>query len=169
MQVELKALQRQLGITFVFVTHDQEEALSMSDRLIVFNQGRIEQVGTPEEIYEHPASAFVANFVGTSNMLAGAVAERFTGSTRAFAIRPEKIRLNSGEAGERLLTADGEVTDVQYHGANTRYVVRAEDTELVVMRQNAHSTRDADAVRAGDRVTVGWMCEDMHYLGDGTQ
>lgn len=169
MQVELKALQRQLGITFVFVTHDQEEALSMSDRLIVFNQGRIEQVGTPEEIYEHPASAFVANFVGTSNMLAGAVAERFTGSTRAFAIRPEKIRLNAGEAGERLLTADGEVTDVQYHGANTRYVVRAEDTELVVMRQNAHSTRDADAVRAGDRVSVGWMCEDMHYLGDGTQ
>jgi putative spermidine/putrescine transport system ATP-binding protein len=93
MQTELKALQRKVGITFVYVTHDQEEALGMSDRLAVFNHGRIEQVGTPEAIYEHPASAFVAGFVGAANIVDAATAERLTGHRQAFSLRPERIRI----------------------------------------------------------------------------
>jgi putative spermidine/putrescine transport system ATP-binding protein len=93
MQTELKALQRKVGITFVYVTHDQEEALGMSDHLAVFNHGRIEQVGTPEAIYEHPASAFVAGFVGAANIVDAATAERLTGRCQAFSLRPERIRI----------------------------------------------------------------------------
>ncbi len=93
MQEELKVLQRQVGITFIYVTHDQGEALAMSDRLAVFNHGRIEQIGAPAEIYEHPATAFVAGFVGVSNVCTGELAIRLTGSAQAFAIRPEKIAM----------------------------------------------------------------------------
>src|SRR5690242_4471536 len=92
MQIELKAIQREVGITFVFVTHDQEEALTMSDRVAVFNEGRIEQLATPVELYERPASSFVAGFVGTSNQLSGAAARAVVGADGTFAIRPEKIR-----------------------------------------------------------------------------
>src|SRR6185369_13526597 len=102
MQIELKAIQQQVGVTFIFVTHDQEEALTMSDRIAVFNLGKIEQVGAPAEIYEHPATAFVAGFVGVSNLLSGAAAQAITGSPAPFAIRPEKIR---------LLTPDAPVAD----------------------------------------------------------
>src|SRR3954470_20061507 len=98
MQLELKALQRDVGITFVFVTHDQEEALTMSDRIAVFNDGRIEQLAAPAELYEHPASAFVAGFVGTSNLLEGDVAEAILGTTGLFTVRPEKIRLQPRDA-----------------------------------------------------------------------
>ena len=101
MQVELKAIQREVGITFVFVTHDQDEALTMSDRIAVFNHGRIEQVGAPAEVYERPASAFVAGFVGTSNLLTGATAEKILGRTGTFSIRPEKIRLRGGRERRR--------------------------------------------------------------------
>jgi len=93
MQVELKAIQRQVGITFIYVTHDQGEALSMSDRIAVFNKGRVEQIASPAQIYEHPASAFVAGFVGVSNILAGAAAAAVPGAPPAFSIRPEKIRI----------------------------------------------------------------------------
>ncbi len=93
MQVELKGLQQRLGITFIFVTHDQEEALSMSDRIAVFNQGKIEQIGTPAEIYEQPQTGFVAGFVGTSNMISGALARALAGDDRSYALRPEKIHL----------------------------------------------------------------------------
>src|SRR3970282_748595 len=98
MQVELKALQRKIGITFIYVTHDQGEALSMSDRLAVFDRGRIEQIGTREEIYEHPATVFVAGFVGVSNLLEGAAAAAIAGAPRAFSIRPEEIRLGAADA-----------------------------------------------------------------------
>ena len=97
MQIELKAIQQQVGITFIYVTHDQEEALTMSDRLAVFNKGRIEQVGAPADVYERPATRFVAGFVGTSNLLTGEVAERIIGRPGTFTIRPEKIHL--AEAG----------------------------------------------------------------------
>jgi putative spermidine/putrescine transport system ATP-binding protein len=93
MQTELKALQRKVGITFVYVTHDQEEALGMSDRLAVFNHGRIEQIGTPQAIYEHPASAFVAGFVGAANIVDAESAGRLTGRRQAFSLRPERIRI----------------------------------------------------------------------------
>src|SRR6478672_8474085 len=95
MQLELKQIQRDVGITFVFVTHDQEEALTMSDRIAVFDRGRVEQLATPVELYEHPASAFVASFVGTSNRLTGPAAQALTGAATTVAIRPEKLRLEA--------------------------------------------------------------------------
>ena len=172
MQVELKALQRSLGITFIYVTHDQEEALSMSDRLAVFNHGRIEQIGRPEEIYEHPASAFVAGFVGVSNMLDAGAAKRCTGTARPCAIRPEKIRIDDEgrEGGDRWCMADARVTDVRYHGASTQIEVALDGGgTLVVLRQNAHSAARGRRVRVGDTVRVAWEHEDIHYLPAGAE
>src|SRR3972149_2910589 len=94
MQIELKSIQQSVGITFIYVTHDQEEALTMSDRLAVFNQGKVEQIGSPAEIYEHPRSAFVAGFVGTSNLVSGELARAIAGSPETFSIRPEKILIS---------------------------------------------------------------------------
>ncbi|MFD9127948.1 ABC transporter ATP-binding protein, partial [Kitasatospora sp. NPDC059571] len=118
MQIELKEIQRSAGITFVLVTHDQHEALTLSDRIAVFNAGRIEQVATPAELYERPASAFVASFVGTSNLLHGEAAERVLGEAGTFSVRPEKIRLHEdgrpGAAGADEVTALGTVAEVVY-------------------------------------------------------
>jgi putative spermidine/putrescine transport system ATP-binding protein len=150
MQVELKRIQGEVGITFVYVTHDQEEALTMSDRLAVFNAGRIEQVGTPAEVYERPANAFVAGFVGVSNIV-----ER---DGRRIIIRPEKIRLlDGGEAPGDLHVERGRIRDVAYAGMVTRYVVALEQGgELQVVRQNLE-TSSAEALEAvGRQVTVGW-------------
>jgi putative spermidine/putrescine transport system ATP-binding protein len=147
MQVFLKALQRDLRITFVYVTHDQEEALTMSDRIAVFNEGRIEQIGSPGEVYEHPASEFVAGFVGVSNIL-----ER---GGRKFTVRPEKIVMNGG-TGEA-----GVVKDVQYAGSVTRYVVELESGErLVVVRQNLESS----PVETDARVNLHWRPEHTYEL-----
>src|SRR5512147_2130165 len=125
MQVELKAIQRSVGITFIFVTHDQEEALTMSDRIAVFNLGRIEQVGSPAEIYEHPTTTFVAGFVGVSNLVSGDVAKRITGSPRRFSVRPEKIHLAAVDQKieDDMFVANGSVRDVVYLGLYTRYLV----------------------------------------------
>jgi putative spermidine/putrescine transport system ATP-binding protein len=149
MQTFLKALQQDLAITFVYVTHDQDEALTMSDRIAVFNHGRIEQVGTAAEVYERPATEFVAGFVGISNVL-----ER---DGRRFTIRPEKIRMadDEGGAGE-----PGVVQDVVYVGMVTRYVVElASGGRLVVVEQNLE-TSSADALEAkGRRVRLEWRPE----------
>jgi putative spermidine/putrescine transport system ATP-binding protein len=155
MEVFLKALQRDLGITFVYVTHDQEEALTMSDRLAVFNEGRIEQIGTPAEVYEHPATEFVAGFVGVSN-----VVER---DGRRFTIRPEKIRMSedgTGSAGEA-----GVVREVHYVGAVTRYVVELDSGErLMVVRQNLE-TSSQEALEARDtRVRLDWRPEHTYEI-----
>jgi len=129
MQVELKAMQREVGITFVFVTHDQGEALTMSDRVAVFNHGRIEQVGAPEDLYERPATEFVARFVGTSNVLADATAEALVGRPGTFTIRPERITMTAiapaDGAGSTAVSGGttGTVSDAQYLGAETRYRV----------------------------------------------
>jgi putative spermidine/putrescine transport system ATP-binding protein len=120
MQVELKNIQRDVGVTFVFVTHDQGEALSMSNRIAVFNHGRIEQVGTPREIYEQPATAFVAGFVGTSNLLSAAVSERVLGRSGSHSVRPERIAIAHGDVPTDHAHVDGTVTDVQYLGADCR-------------------------------------------------
>ena len=101
MQIELKEIQQQVGITFIYVTHDQEEALTMSNRLAVFNRGAIEQVGTPADVYEHPATTFVAGFVGTSNLLKGETARAVIGQEGTFTVRPEKIRIADPDAGRR--------------------------------------------------------------------
>ena len=159
MQIELKTIQRDVGITFIFVTHDQDEALTMSDRIAVFNQGRVEQVGTPAEVYEHPASAFIAGFVGTSNLLEGPVAEAITGSRERFTIRPEKIRIESPGAAVSSdeCSADGTVRDVVYLGITTRYIVSLEHGgELVVVQQNL-STSSMEALAAkGRSVRLVW-------------
>jgi putative spermidine/putrescine transport system ATP-binding protein len=122
MQTELKAIQHEVGITFVFVTHDQGEALSMSTRVAVFNHGRIEQVGTPREIYDRPETEFVAGFVGTSNLLDAALSARLVGDARPHTLRPERVRLAASDAdvgaGER--STSGRVVDVQYLGSFSR-------------------------------------------------
>jgi len=169
MQVELKALQRQVGITFVFVTHDQEEALTMSDRVAVFNRGKIEQVGSPADIYEHPASAFVAGFVGTSNLIEGEMARRITGSDARFSIRPEKIHLSQRDAsaGRESFSADGRVRDVVYLGLYTRYLVELDGGgDLVVVQQNLTST-SMDVMRArGQEVRLVWQREHVRHVGN---
>jgi len=168
MQEELKALQRQVGITFIYVTHDQGEALAMSDRLAVFNHGRIEQIGAPGEIYEHPATAFVAGFVGISNVCTGELAHRLTGSTQAFAIRPEKIAMiavsERGPDGWPAVT--GRIRAVTYHGATTRYAVALDGGgELAVMQQNAGDGGHAE--HAGGAVRLAWSRHLNQPLAEG--
>jgi putative spermidine/putrescine transport system ATP-binding protein len=159
MQIELKEIQQSVGLTFIYVTHDQEEALTMSDRLAVFNHGRIEQVGTPAEVYERPATGFVAGFVGVSNVLDGSPAESITGDPQAFTIRPEKIALR--EPGDPVVpdqcSASGHVREVVYLGAVTRYIVQLDvGGELVVMQQNlTTSSMEALQVR-GKAVLLVW-------------
>ncbi|MCI3270912.1 ABC transporter ATP-binding protein [Streptomyces cylindrosporus] len=160
MQVELKALQREVGITFVFVTHDQEEALTMSDRIAVFDQGRIQQVGTPAEIYERPATPFVASFVGTSNLLEGESAQRVVGTPGVYSIRPEKIRVlkESAEADEPdHATAVGTVAEVVYLGDATRFLVDLDaGGRLTALQQNLETSAEDVAAYRGTRVRLQW-------------
>jgi putative spermidine/putrescine transport system ATP-binding protein len=159
MQIELKDIQLDVGLTFIYVTHDQEEALTMSDRLAVFSHGRIEQVGTPAEVYERPATGFVAGFVGVSNVLEGPVAQAIAGDPHAFTIRPEKIALHDPDdsVGPDDCTATGRVREVVYLGAITRYVVELDGGgELAVMQQNlTTSSMEALQVR-GKAVRLVW-------------
>jgi len=159
MQIELKEIQGEVGITFVYVTHDQEEALTMSDRLAVFNHGRTEQVGSPAEVYERPATTFVAGFIGVSNVLEGSAASDITGDPHPFTIRPEKIAIVGRDAPtyEDRCTATGRVREVVYLGAVTRYIVELDvGGELVVMQQNlATSSMEALQVR-GKAVRLQW-------------
>jgi len=159
MQIELKAIQQQVGITFIYVTHDQEEALTMSDRLAVFNEGRIEQVGAPADVYEQPATRFVAGFVGTSNLLSGPVAEAIIGRSGTFTVRPEKIRITdpSSEVAADENSALGHIRDVVYLGSDTRFIVALDaGADLVVTRQNlATSSTEALALQ-GQAVRLVW-------------
>ena len=149
MQVFLKALQQELGMTFLYVTHDQEEALTMSDHLAVFNEGRIEQIGSPADVYERPATEFVAGFVGTSNIL-----ER---GGRRFTVRPEKVRMIEGEGDEG---EPGRIRDVVYLGAVTRYVVQLDaGGELVALRQNLETSSAEALEQRGQRVRLTWLPE----------
>jgi putative spermidine/putrescine transport system ATP-binding protein len=160
MQVELKALQRDVGITFVFVTHDQDEALTMSDRIAVFNRGRIEQVGTAAEIYEQPASAFVAGFVGTSNLISGAAAGTLLGREGSFTIRPEKIHLDTvleTPDDPEMTSATGTVAEVVYAGAFTRFIVDLDaGARLVAVQQNLHTSSVEVLDYRGARVRLSW-------------
>ncbi len=161
MQLELKRIQREVGITFVYVTHDQEEALTMSDRIAVMAGGRIEQLGPPDEVYERPATEFVAGFIGISNLL-----ER-DGSR--FVVRPEKLRmLLAGEAAEAGMTVEpGTVEQVVYVGMATRYLVRLDKgEELVVMRQNVEAPGRTGEYQ-GRRVSLAWAPEHTFRLSTG--
>jgi putative spermidine/putrescine transport system ATP-binding protein len=159
MQIELKEIQQEVGLTFIYVTHDQEEALTMSDRLAVFNAGAVEQVGSPAEVYERPDTAFVAGFIGVSNVLEGATAERITGSAHAFTVRPEKIAIvpMDDEIDGSRCTATGHVREVVYLGAVTRYIVELDaGGELVVMQQNL-TTSSMEALQVkGTSVRLRW-------------
>ena len=161
MQIELKSIQREVGITFVYVTHDQEEALTMSDRIAVFNRGCIEQVGPPADVYEHPQSEFIAGFVGVSNVL-----ER---DGRRYTVRPEKIDLlwEGEESHEGSHVEAGVVRDVQYVGPVTRYYVTLErGGELQVLSQNLEEGSSEVLEAKGRRVRVEWRPEQESIIDE---
>ena len=166
MQVELKAIQREVGITFVFVTHDQDEALSLSDRVAVFSRGRIEQVGSPREVYERPASAFVAGFVGTSNMLSGPASRPLRGVDAPHVVRPERITIATGDrAGGGDVSAPGTVREVVYAGAVTRVFVTLDaGGELVALAPAAQIGPGTGDVRRGEHVRLLWRPGDAYRL-----
>jgi spermidine/putrescine transport system ATP-binding protein len=194
MQLELKRIQREVGITFVYVTHDQEEALTMSDRLVVMNAGRIEQFGSPRELYEHPATRFVANFIGTSNILTGRLERRGdtwalgglgtdervlvadagdaqSGQEVELAVRPEKMVLRAEQdpppSGQCALRA--RVTEVVYLGTSTQYrTVTDAGQAVAVYRQNTSASPGAD-VRTGQVGWLEWPPEHTYVLGGGTK
>ena len=176
MQVELAGIQRQVGITFIVVTHDQQEALSLSDRLAVVNEGRVEQVGTPAEVYERPATRFVAGFVGTANLLAPGAGAELMGQDATFSVRPEKVHLKpvdgpdgappSGlqDVEDDEVAALGVVREVTYAGPTSRYTVDLDaGPAFVVLAQNASSHADVTALR-GRRVCLTWQRRDAVRL-----
>jgi spermidine/putrescine transport system ATP-binding protein len=190
MQIELKRIQREVGITFVYVTHDQGEALTMSDRIAVMNQGVIEQLAAPREIYEFPRTKFVAGFIGTSNLLSGTVArteadgsavigagdgERIivrapgaaAGDTLEVTVRPEKITLSSKAPGAGSCALRGTVSEVVYLGTSTNYnVATSAGDEVVVFLQNAHDA--SDTAGRGDTVWLSWDPAHSYAIGSTT-
>jgi putative spermidine/putrescine transport system ATP-binding protein len=164
MQVELKRIQREAGITFIFVTHDQEEAMRMSDRIAVFNQGKIEQIGTPREVYESPASSFVASFLGVSNLISGPKAKELFGSEQMVNVRPERIKLlnESSKVSEGEIGVKAVITDVAYTGANTLYVLESDGgLRLVATRLNEELPGQDLGLGAGDRVLASFRKEHV--------
>ncbi len=181
MQVELKRIQREVGITFVFVTHDQDEALTMSDRVAVMEDGQVHQVGTPEEIYEQPVTAFVAGFIGTANRMTGEYRDGAlylpgqvrlptgrldgcaAGEQVAIAVRPEKIWIS--DLTPEMVQTDGLVTATIYGGPTTTYLLEiAEGVELAVLEQNLQRARTEDRWVDGERVRIGWLPEHCLVL-----
>ncbi|MFE3635605.1 ABC transporter ATP-binding protein [Streptomyces sp. NPDC059168] len=181
MQVELKQIQREVGITFVFVTHDQDEALTMSDRLAVMSEGRVEQCGTPEDVYEHPASRFVASFMGTSNLVDGVYRDGKVvleqgpalpvgrregvgdGSSVSVSVRPEKIWLSDFEPGMSVLR--GVIRETVYSGATTTYLIEvAPGVTLSALEQNTARARMEDRWNGGETVEFGWRPEHCLLL-----
>jgi putative spermidine/putrescine transport system ATP-binding protein len=167
MQVELKAIQQRVGITFVFVTHDQEEALTMSDRLAVFNAGKIEQVGTPAVIYEEPATPFVATFVGISNLFSGEDARKLLGEDGTFSIRPEKVHLGDPDetVNDGLMAVPGVIREVVYLGVYTRYVVDLDaGVPMTIVQQNLQTTSMEVLAARGRKVKAIWERAHMRPL-----
>ncbi|MBK5198557.1 MAG: ABC transporter ATP-binding protein [Methyloceanibacter sp.] len=164
MQEELKALQKELGITFVFVTHDQGEALSMANRVAIFNEGKIVQVGSPADVYERPRSRFVADFVGSSNVLSPAFAAGHAGAAKWTSLRPEKIGVvpSGTPVPAAHAHADGEVKTISYQGAVTRLGVAAEDMRII-----AELPAGAAPLKEGDSVRLIWPRSAMVTMEDG--
>jgi len=162
MQVELKQIQRDVGITFIFVTHDQEEALTLSDRIAVFNEGRVEQVGTPREVYEYPGTAFVASFLGLSNLIPAELARQLSGAEEALSVRPERVRVIAHDATPRAdeTSVRGTISESVYTGPTTRYIVETEfGLRLIAERHNDHAPDDTAPFRRGDAVRAVWYSE----------
>ena len=162
MQVELKRIQREAGITFIFVTHDQEEAMRMSDRIAVFNEGAIEQIGTPQEVYEKPQTKFVASFLGVSNVFSGESAKEIFGSSTMVNIRPERIKLVSAntkpKADERGVV--GTIIEASYIGASTIFLLQTESGHKVIAsRLNEELPDQINRFEIGDRVGAVWKSD----------
>jgi spermidine/putrescine transport system ATP-binding protein len=181
MQVELRQIQREVGITFLYVTHDQEEALAMSDRIAVMNDGVVEQMGPPEEVYERPSKAFVAGFIGISNLMEGKIengavrlsggelcpasipADTAEGTEVQLSVRPEKIRLDA--SGDGLVVLRGRVAERVYVGTSTQVIVElAAGARLVALEQNTHVSEAGDRWEIGNEVTVAWEPEHSRVL-----
>ena len=165
MQIELKQIQQQVGITFIYVTHDQGEALTMSDRMAVFNHGRVEQVGTPAEVYEKPQTRFVAGFVGTSNLLTGEAARQIIGEEGTFTVRPEKIHMTEadGPVSDDETSALGHIAKVIYLGPDTRYLVALDAGATLLVTQQNLTTSSSDALALeGKGVRLTW--KRLHNL-----
>jgi putative spermidine/putrescine transport system ATP-binding protein len=151
MQIELKELQREVGITFIFVTHDQEEALTMSDRIAVFDKGKIQQLDRPAAIYERPTNEFVAGFVGVSNLITGNAAQTLLGKSGTYTVRPEKIQIDKNQG------AAGIVKEVEYLGPATRFIVDLDaGARLVVLRQNTDESAVDVMNMRGKKVNLSW-------------
>lgn len=158
MQIELKELQREVGITFIFVTHDQEEALTMSDRVAVFDRGKIQQLDAPAAIYEKPANSFVAGFVGISNLISGEAAQSLLGKSGTWLVRPEKIEIAAQRPGGR--SATGQIREVEYLGPATRFLVDLDvGISLMALRQNTSESATSVATMRNSKVTVSWDIE----------
>ncbi|GFG51149.1 spermidine/putrescine ABC transporter ATP-binding protein [Mycolicibacterium agri] len=166
MQIELKEIQRELGITFVIVTHDQDEALTLCDRLAVFNAGRIEQVGRARDVYENPANRFVADFVGTSNVLDGATAEALVGRAGTFVVRPERIAVlaRGTGSGPGVHTVDATVMETIYAGPTTKIAAATtQGTTLTATVLTASASLPAD-LQHGAPITLAWPENALHQL-----
>ena len=167
MQVELKVLHRKLGITFVYVTHDQGEALSMSDRIAVFNHGQIEQIATPRDLYHQPRTRFVADFVGSSNVIDSTLAKTITGKSQSFAVRQENISIVpiGSAAGAGRIQVEGEVLAIQFLGANQRIEVQVGSQIITILQQeNEAASTLAAHTTAGQRLALHWSEQHMVML-----
>lgn len=167
MQIELKSMQREVGITFIFVTHDQEEALTLSDRVAVFNDGRIEQVDSARSVYEYPQTEFVARFLGLSNIIPAEMGARLTGRDQAISIRPERVRLvdQTRPAAPSEVVLEGDVAEVVYTGPTTRTLVDTVDgVRIIAETQNSHHPSADVRVGRGDRVRVAWEADHAAVL-----
>ncbi len=159
MQMELKTLHKKLGITFIYVTHDQGEALAMSDRVAVFNRGRIEQVDTPRNLYTQPKTSFVADFVGTANVVSGDLAQLIVGDRQPFSIRPEHIRMD----GTGEVSVNGVVADIQYHGATSKIEVDVSGQSIAMVVSNTEQP-DAQLPEIGKNLSLCWSKTHMVML-----
>lgn len=177
MQIELKRLQRKVGITFIFVTHDQDEALSMSDRIAVFNEGRIEQIGTPDEIYTHPKTPFVAGFVGATNIIDQNLSSILGITQNLYSLRPERIDISIAKGASNAepvttthVTTEGTITEKLYHGEITRLTVSlAQNHTLIISTQNrgfGASDQGQSTLSIGDTIHLSWAKNDLHQLND---
>ena len=164
MQIELKNLQRQFQITFIYVTHDQQEALSMSDRIAIFNDGKIEQVDTPDNIYKNPKTAFVADFIGTTSLVSKQLAAELFNYNSAFSIRPENIKINNEQDSKSEFNAKVVVTDIQFQGSYYKILCKANDLTLTALHYL--DTQNTFKINLGDRLELSWDKIDITNIND---
>ncbi len=164
MQIELKNLQRQFQITFIYVTHDQQEALSMSDRIAIFNDGKIEQVDTPDNIYKNPKTAFVADFIGTTSLVSKQLAAELFNYNSAFSIRPENIKINNEQDSKSEFNAKVVVTDIQFQGSYYKILCKANDLTLTALHYV--DTQNTFKINLGDSLALSWDKIDITNIND---